>query len=149
MASNAGSGGAIVGAIIGTLAAIAGGFAFGAVFLKQPAHNAEAAPSQPKAPEVPDAEVRPLAPIITNLGNPSDQFVRLQAAIVMEPGTKDSAALAARVGDDVVVYLRTVSLSEIQGPTGFQYLREDLKRRAILLGGGKIRDLLLTGFVVE
>lgn len=149
MASNSRSGGAIAGAVIGTLAALAGGFAFGAAFLKQPPRNAEAASSQPKGPEAPEAEVRQLAPIVTNLGSPSEQFVRLEAAIVMEPGAKDSAALAAKVGDDLVAYLRTVSLGEIQGPTGFQYLREDLKRRAILLGGGKIRDLLLTGFVVE
>lgn len=144
MASKAGSGGAIIGAIIGTLAAIAGGFGFGAVFLKQPAQVA--APTQPKAPE---AQVEPIAPIVTNLGNPSTQFVRLQAAIVIEPDTKDGAALAAKVGDDLVAYLRTVSLGEIQGPTGFQYFREDLKRRALLLGGGKIRDFLLTAFVVE
>ncbi|MGO8781240.1 MAG: flagellar basal body-associated FliL family protein [Rhodomicrobium sp.] len=150
MASNKTSSGAILGAIIGTVAAAGGGFAFGALILKQPPQSpAQTAASPAKAPNLPDSEVVPLAPIVTNLGNPSDLFVRLQAAIVLEPDARDTAALAAKVGDDIVVYLRTVSVTEIQGATGFQYLREDLKKRAIELGGGKIRDLLLTGFVVE
>ncbi len=150
MASNNTSSGAIFGAIIGTLAAAGGGFAFGALFIKQLQQSpAQTAASPAKAPNLPESEVMPIPPIVTNLGNPSDLFVRLQAAIVLEPGARDTAALAAKVGDDLVVYLRTVSITEIQGATGFQYLREDLKKRAIELGGGKIRDLLLTGFVVE
>ena len=75
--------------------------------------------------------------------------MRLQAALVFEPNTPDSNALTTKVGDDIVTYLRTVSLTEIQGPTGYQYLREDLKKRAIQLGGGKIQDFLITAFVVE
>ncbi len=149
MASNGSSSGAILGAIIGTLAAAGGGFAVGALFLKQPQQSAAEAASLPKAPKLPESEVMTLAPIVTNLGNPSDLFVRLQAAIVLEPGANGSAALAAKVGDGLVVYLRTVSLTEIQGPAGFQFFREDLKKRAIQLGGGNIRDLLLTEFVVE
>jgi flagellar FliL protein len=48
-----------------------------------------------------------------------------------------------------VSYLRTVSSSELDGPTGFQYLKEDLRKRSIQLGGGKVKDLLLQSFVVQ
>ena len=149
MASKGNSSGAFAGVIIGTLAAIGGGFAFGSVLLKQPERCANTAPEPPKLPKLPESEVKPLAPIITNLGNPSDVYARLEAAIVLEPNTHNSAALAAKVTDDIVVYLRTVSITELQGPTGFQYFREDLKRRAIQQGAGKIRDLFLIAFVVE
>lgn len=148
MAEGGNSKGATLGLIIGTLVAIGGGFGFGAILLKKPEPEAVAAPSAKEA-KLPESEVRPLAPIVANLGNPPDLFVRIQAAVVLEPNTPESNALVAKVGDDVVAYLRTVSIAEIQGPTGFQFLKEDLKRRAVQLGGGRIRDFLLTTFVVE
>ncbi len=148
MAGGENSKGAVLGLIAGTVAAIAGGFGFGAVLLKKPEPGAvvSAAATEVKKPE---REARPLAPIVTNLGSPPEVFVRLQAAIVLEPNTPDANVLLTKVGDDIVAYLRTVSLAEIQGPTGYQYLREDLKKRAIQLGGGKIHDFLITAFVVE
>ena len=139
--------GEVLGLIVGTLAAIGVGGGFGALFLKQPEPGA-AARAAAKEAKLADCEVRPLAPIVANLGSPPDTFVRLQAAIVLEPNTLNSDALVAKVADDIVAYLRTVPITEIQGPTGFQFLREDLKRRAVQLGGGKIRDFLITTFVV-
>jgi flagellar FliL protein len=148
MAGGENSKGAILGLIIGTAVAIVGGFGFGAVVLKKPEPGA-AAPAAATEAKKPEREVRSLAPIIANLGNPPETFVRLQVAIVLEPNTPDSNVLTTKVADDIVTYLRTVSLAEIQGPTGYQYLREDLKKRAIQLGGGKIQDIFLTTFVVE
>ncbi|MGO8952839.1 MAG: flagellar basal body-associated FliL family protein [Rhodomicrobium sp.] len=149
MASKSGSSGAFLGVIIGTVAAIAGGFAFGSAFIKKAERAAPVEASPPNAPKLPQAEVKPLAPIIANLGNPPQTYVRLEAAVVLEPDTRDSAALAAKIEDDFVAYLRTVSITEIQGATAFQYFREDLKRRAVQQGGGKVRDLCLHAFVVE
>ena len=137
MVEKGNSRGGIIGAVIGTLAAIAGGFAFG--FLGIKGGSAVADP----------AEVRPLATIVTNLRDPSTLYVRLEAVVVLEPNTPDSAALAAKIGDDLVSYLRTVSLSELDGPTGFQYVREDLRKRSVQLGAGKVRELLLQSFVIQ
>ncbi len=139
--------GEALGLIIGTLAAIGVGVGFGALLLKKPEPGA--APQATAKDAQPNSEVRALAPIVTNLGSPADTFVRLQAAIVLELNTPNSDALAAKVGDEIVAYLRTVPITEIQGPTGFQFLREELKRRAVQLGGGKIRDFLITTFVIE
>ena len=93
--------------------------------------------------------MRPLAPIVTNFGNPPDFSSGCRRRSFLSRIRPESAALITKIGDDVVAYLRTVSIAEIQGPTGFQFLREDLKKRAIQLGGGKVRDFLLTNFVVE
>ncbi|MGO9485844.1 MAG: flagellar basal body-associated protein FliL [Rhodomicrobium sp.] len=148
MAEGGSSRGATLGLIIGTLAAVGGGFAFGALLLKMPEPGVVATATAKKVKQ-PDKQVIALAPIVTNLGDPSSLFVRVEAAIVLEPDTPESAALTARIGDDIVAYLRTVSITEIQGPTGYQFLKEDLKKRAIQLGGGKIRDFLVTSFVIE
>ena len=149
MTENESSRGGILGTVIGTLAAIAGGFAFGFLGVKggNPATDMVAPPAN--TPAVKPSEVRPLAPIVTNLREPSSLYVRMEAVVVLEPNTPDSAALAAKIGDDLVSYLRTVSISELDGPTGFQYLREDLKKRSIQLGAGKVRDLFLQSFIIQ
>ena len=149
MAEKGSSKSGIIGTVIGTLAAIAGGFAFGSFGIKGGGTVADAAAPPAKAPAAKPAEVRPLAPIVTNLREPSTLYVRLEAVVVFEPNTLDLAALAAKIGDDLVSYLRTVSLSELEGPTGFQYVREDLRKRSVQLGGGKVRELLLQSFVIQ
>ena len=149
MVEKGSSRGGIIGAVIGTLAAIAGGFAFGFLGIKGGSTVADTAASPTKAPVAKPAEVRPLATIVTNLREPSTLYVRLEAVVVLEPNTPDSAALAAKIGDDLVSYLRTVSLSELDGPTGFQYVREDLRKRSVQLGAGKVRELLLQSFVIQ
>jgi flagellar FliL protein len=149
MNKNGGSKGAIIGAVIGTFTAIAGGFAFGFLGVKSAGTAADTGAASAKAPSAKPSEVRPLAPIITNLREPSNLYVRLEAVVVLEPDTPDGGAIAAKIGDDLVSYLRTVSSSELDGPTGFQYLKEDLRKRSIQLGGGKVKDLLLQSFVVQ
>jgi flagellar FliL protein len=149
MAENGSSKSGIIGTVIGTLAAIGGGFAFGSFGIKGGGAVADVAVPPTKAPVAKPAEVRALAPIVTNLREPSSLYVRLEAVVVFEPNTPDSAALAAKIGDDLVSYLRTVSLSELDGPTGFQYVREDLRKRAVQLGAGKVRELLLQSFVIQ
>ena len=149
MGENGNSRGGLIGAVLGTLAAIAGGFAFGFSGIKGGSTVADTAASPAKAPVAKPAEVRPLATIVTNLRDPPTLYVRLEAVVVLEPNTPDSAALAAKIGDDLVGYLRTVSLSELDGPTGFQYVREDLRKRSVQLGAGKVRELLLQSFVIQ
>ena len=144
----AGKGG-IIGTLIGSLAAVAGGFAFGQFAIKNSGPPADAAASASRTAPQQAGDVRPLAPVITNLREPPSVFVRLEAVAVLEPDTPDPGALVAKIGDDLVTYLRTVSLSEIEGPTGFQYLREDLRKRSFQLGGGKVRDFLLQSFVIQ
>ena len=150
MADKGASSGVVLGLIAGTLAAIGGGFAFGAFLLQQPEPRAAPAALPPlKLPQTSGSEVKLLAPIVANLGNPADTYVRLEGAILLEPATPDTGVLAAKVSDDLVAYLRTVSITEIQGATGFQYFREDLKQHAIKQGGGKVRDFFILTFAVE
>ena len=57
--------------------------------------------------------------------------------------------LVARIGEDIVSYLRTVSAAQIEGARGLQYLREDLNERATIRSGGKVRELILETLVVQ
>ena len=48
-----------------------------------------------------------------------------------------------------MAYLRTVSLQQIEGPRGFQHLREDLKERVTIRSDGRVSNLLFRTFLIE
>ena len=91
-----------------------------------------------------------LAPITTNLAKPSSTWIRLEAAIVVEKDLgPDAQLMASKISEDIVGYLRTVSIDQIEGPSGFQHLREDLNDRVRVRSEGKISELVITSMIVE
>lgn len=98
-----------------------------------------------------EAHVRPslypLQPITTNLSYPADSWVRLEMSLLFREKPDD--ALADRISEDILSYLRTVSLQQIDGPRGFEYLRDDLVERARLRSEGEVTDVIFRTFVIE
>jgi len=88
-----------------------------------------------------------LDPITTNLSYPSDNWIRVEVSLVF--ADKPDVAIADQIHQDILAYLRTVSLQQIEGPRGFQYLREDLRERVKLRSEGRVNDLLMRTFVIE
>jgi flagellar FliL protein len=98
----------------------------------------------------PTARLRKISPVVTNLASPSGSWIRMEASIVTDQLTEEEAGvLVARVGEDVVSYLRTVSPAQIEGARGLQYLREDLNERAAIRSSGKVRELIIETLVVQ
>lgn len=91
--------------------------------------------------------VTQLEPILTNLAYPSDKWVRLDVALLFKD--KPDPKLAEAIHQDIMLYLRTVTLQQIEGPRGFQYLKEDLQDRADLISEGKISKILFRTFVIQ
>jgi len=85
--------------------------------------------------------------MVTNLASPEKVWIRIEAAAVME--SEEPERLAAQLAEDIVAYLRTVTLDQVQGGSGYQYLKEDLDERVRLRGKGKVRDLIVQSFIVE
>ncbi|MCX8996108.1 flagellar basal body-associated FliL family protein [Rhizobiaceae bacterium BDR2-2] len=88
-----------------------------------------------------------LEPITTNLAYPAENWIRLEVALTFN-GVPD-APLAETIHQDILAYLKTVSLQQIQGPRGFQYLREDLQERVDLRSQGRVSKVLFRTFVIE
>jgi flagellar FliL protein len=88
-----------------------------------------------------------LEPITTNLAYPTDTWVRLEVALLFKD--KPEVKLAETIHQDIMVYLRSVSLQQLEGPRGFQYLKEDLEERADLISEGKVSNIMFRTFVVE
>ena len=106
--------------------------------------------SRPSAPPVQASTIVDLPPIVTNLGAPQDTWVRLEGSIIFDPKTlSHPEAMAAQIGDDVLAYLRTVSLQQLEGPIGLQNIRQDLNERAATRSGGKVRGFVIRTLVVQ
>jgi len=88
-----------------------------------------------------------LEPITTNLAFPTDRWVRLEVALLFKD--KPDAKMAETIHQDIAVYLRTVSLQQIEGPRGFQYLKEDLEERADMISEGRVSRLMFRTFLIQ
>ena len=98
----------------------------------------------------PSARLRKISPVVTNLASPPGSWIRMEASVVTDQLSEEEAnVLVARVGEDVVSYLRTLSPAQIEGSRGLQYLREDLNERAAIRSSGKVRELIIETLVVQ
>ena len=62
---------------------------------------------------------------------------------------KEENMLAGRISEDIVAFLRTVPLAQIEGANGFQHLREDLNDRARIRSEGRVREVIIQSLIVE
>jgi flagellar FliL protein len=57
--------------------------------------------------------------------------------------------LAEDIHQDIMAYVRTVSLQQLEGPRGFQYLKDDIQERVDLRSQGRISKVMFRTFVIE
>jgi flagellar FliL protein len=92
-----------------------------------------------------------LPPIITNLAAPRDVWLRVEASILVQGGGGhgNQEVLAAKVGADLLTYLRTLSLQDIEGASAFLAFRDDLDDQVRTLSHGAVAKVLIKSLVVE
>ncbi len=89
-----------------------------------------------------------IAPITTNLAVPDTTWIRLELSLVFDKPPEDPA-LPDLVQQDLMAYIRTVKLMQIEGASGYQYLKSDLLERAGIRSGGLVKDVLVRTMLVE
>ncbi|MCA1369432.1 flagellar basal body-associated FliL family protein [Bradyrhizobium sp. BRP14] len=138
-----------------TLVAGGGGWLVGAMLAPPPAEKTETVEIAPNAtgeegvPKIATEAngIVELEPITTNLAYPSENWVRLEVALQFD-GAPD-VTLAETIHQDIAAYLKTVSLQQIQGPRGFQYLRDDIQERVDLRSEGRVTNVMFRTFVIQ
>lgn len=109
-----------------TLVAGGGGWLVGIFLAPPPAEKAEAVAEVPEnatgeegLPKIATEAngIVQLEPITTNLAYPAENWVRVEVALQFK-GVPD-VALAEEIHQDIIAYLKTVSLQQIQGPRAF------------------------------
>jgi flagellar FliL protein len=97
-----------------------------------------------------DTSLLILPPVITNIAAPEDVWIRLESSIVLEEGAVDDAdLLAGKISEDILAYLRTVTLPQISGASGFQHLRDDLQERLAIRSEGRVNELVIQTLVIQ
>ena len=131
---------------------VAGGGAFGYFAVPvgpAPAPVEEAKPAS-VAPEAPSVGRFPSDALeIVDLSGEPKSRVRLDVSIVAVHGTSEASVLKNEVREDIIAYLKGLTVADIQGVRGLQNLREQLEDRAKIRGRGAILGLLIGGFVIE
>ena len=139
-------------AAIGLVTALAGASGFlGGQQLRAllPAEKPAAQRMTPARVEGEALQVLTLPAIVTNLAGSEKSWVRLEAAVLIEGKRAVAADLAARLAQDITALLRTLSVRQISGASGFQHLREELLDRLRLRSADRIRDIMIQSLVIE
>jgi flagellar FliL protein len=138
-----------------TLVAAALGFFGGLQVLSSAEHalHVKSAAAQAEggiAADIDAANLKVLAPVVTNLSDGRDVWIRLESSLLFRDAVpEDADALATRIGEDLVAFLRTVSVKQIEGASGFQHLCEDLNDRVRVRSKGRVQELIIQGLIVE
>ncbi len=97
-----------------------------------------------------DTVVKPLDAVVTNLASPSDTWVRLEASMVFKNGALENPEVTgAELRQDMLAYLRTVNIAQLEGPSALQHLLEDLDERAAVRTNGRVSELVVQTLVIQ
>lgn len=150
----------IVAAVVASIVAAGGGWLVGGMLAPQAIEMQSAAElaAQKNSGKEGEEEEIPIAgeegpnlirlqPITTNLSFPADSWVRMEVSLVVK-GPPD-IEMVELIHQDMVGYLRTLSMQQVEGARGFRYVRDDLVERAILRSKGNVENILIRTFVIE
>lgn len=94
--------------------------------------------------------VVPFPPVLTTLAAPPGRWIRLEgSALVRMETVETKEVLAEKAAEQILTYLRTVSLDQMEGPSGLLGLREDINEMVRVLSNDQVRGILIHGLVVE
>ena len=159
------SGGFVVGALIASVIAAGGGVFLGSsMFGEKPAaetkadHKGDGDKNKDEKYTTP-SRIRDLAPITTNLAGTPKAWIRIEGSLLLEEASvkpedggdepNEEEVLILNISEDVVALLRTMTLTQIQGPSGFQALREDLNERVQIRSEGKVQEFIVRSMILE
>lgn len=116
------------------------------------------APAEPSAHggaevvALPDIEFVPIAPLVVSLGpGAHSNHLRFTAQLEVDHAhIREVTHLLPRIQDVLNGYLRAIDMAELENPASLVRLRAQMLRRIqIVTGEGRVRDLLVTEYVLN
>ncbi len=92
-------------------------------------------------------EAVPLDPIVANLASPRDTWVRLELSVLF--GSTPEIETVNAIHQDILAYVKTVKLHQVDGPSGYMHLKSDLRDLVEVRSGGEARDILIRALLFE
>lgn len=91
-----------------------------------------------------------LPALTTNLAEPSNTWVRMEASIVVKEDLgPEKDILVKTITEDLVAYFRTMKLINLSGPSAFQHMLEDLNERVRIRSENKVDSVIIQSFILE
>lgn len=115
-------------------------------------HKADTAVTGAESDAAHDIAFVPLTPVTISLGKAEqNHHLRFAAQLeVKKDRVEEVTALVPRILDVLNGYLRAVDVAELEDPDALVRLRSQMLRRIqIVTGEGRVRDLLVTEFVLD
>lgn len=100
----------------------------------------------------PDIAFVPVDPVMVSLGpGSSSKYLKLTAQLeVAKAYAEEVTVLMPRILDVLNSYLRAVAMEDLENPAAMARLRAQMLRRVqIVTGEGRVRDLLVTEFILN
>jgi flagellar protein FliL len=139
--------------IIGlVLALVLGGGGFYAAFSGIILGTGDTHATEDEVTALPDIAFVPIDPVVISLGAASQsRHLRFTAQLeVAGPHSAEVTLLMPRILDVLNSYLRAVEVAELEDPSALVRIRAQMLRRIqIVTGEGRVRDLLITEFVLN
>ncbi|TPM33100.1 flagellar basal body-associated FliL family protein [Mesorhizobium sp. B2-3-3] len=88
-----------------------------------------------------------LAPITTNIASPADTWIRMEASVVYD--APQPPAMAEDIQQDLLAFVRTLKMHQIEGASGYQHLKADLEERASIRSQGHAKQVLIRTLLLE
>jgi flagellar FliL protein len=97
-----------------------------------------------------ELKIVPFPPVLTTLADPKGKWIRLEGSILIDTESgKAPELLAEEAGEQILAYLRSVRLDQLDSASGILGLKDDLDETLTTLSGGQVRRVLIHGLVVE
>lgn len=141
----------LVAGLLGAILAGGGGFYATYSGLLWP-KSAAAADEQGKKDETPEIAYVPIEPVVISLApTAKNRHLKMSAQLEVErPASPEVAMLMPRILDVLNGYLRAIDAAQIEDPSALVRIRAQLLRRIqVVVGEGRVRDLLITEFVLN
>lgn len=140
----------LIGLLLGLVLGGGGFYATwsGLIFGKSPEHTSD----QPEVAALPAIAFVPLEPLIISLGaSEENRHLRFSSQLEVNVAhAEEVTLLKPRIADVLNGYLRAVNLHDFDDPTALVRMRAQLLRRIqIVTGNGRVRDFLVTEFVLN
>ena len=89
----------------------------------------------------------PLASMTTNLAAPDTVWVQMELALLLDQ--PQPPEMIETIHQDLLAYLRTVKLHQIEGASGYRHLKADLEERARIRSDGHVQQVLIRALIFE
>ncbi|TIS84784.1 MAG: flagellar basal body-associated FliL family protein, partial [Mesorhizobium sp.] len=83
----------------------------------------------------------------TNLAAPSEIWIRLEASVLYD--APQPQEMTEQIHQDLLAFVRTLKMHQIEGASGYQHLKADLDERAALRSGGHVKQVLIRTMLLE